>query len=155
MSAYKHEVFDILNRISNKDNTFFDQLSDADLKDIHPLVIMRWLSGIASKQQVFLLNEVVNPYVFSLSQHKRLLIKLLTIACSGKTYRYSWSKPLSKAGSSKPISLRVIGEYFKYSRKHAEQAIDLLAPDDIIAMAHELGVQADELTKLRKELKPV
>lgn len=153
MADYKFDIFKVLDHISTRNQAFFDKLSDDDLKDIHPLVLMRWLTGTSDKRQVFFINTLANPYIFSLTKHKRLLLKLLMTSCSGKSQRYAWNKQLSKAGASKPISTRVVCEYFGYSKRDADDALKLLQKQDILSMAEDLGYQHEDMLKLRREHK--
>jgi hypothetical protein len=114
---------------------------------------MRWLSGTDNKKQVFFLNALANPLIFSLYKHKRLLLKLLGICTTGSSQRYAWHKQLSKAGTAKPISTKVVCQYFGYSKRDAEDALKHLEKQDILSMAEDLGLQHEEILKLRREYK--
>lgn len=150
MAEHKLDIFAVLAALDKKDVDFYSNLSAEEQKSIQPFVLMRWLSGTYNKQQVFLLNEVVNPYMFSLNNHKDLMWKLMTICTSGKPQRYFWNKPEIK-GSSTPTAVKVIQQYFGYNSKDADQALKMLQPDDIILMAEEMGWQDEEVNKIRKE----
>ena len=78
MATHKLDIFRILNNI-NKKIDFYDTLTTEEQKSIQPLVLMKWLSGTSSMRQIAFLNEIVNPYIFTLSNHKKLLIWMLTI----------------------------------------------------------------------------
>jgi hypothetical protein len=76
------------------------------------------------------------------------------MACTtGKPQRCTWLKQPSTAGTAKPITNRVVREYFGYSKRDATSSLSLLEEGDIMLMAEELGYQPDDITKLRKELK--
>ena len=151
MADGKLELADILNALDKKNVDFYKNLTTEQQKQIQPFVLMRFLTGTYNKGQIILVNELVNPYSFSLYTHKDLLWKLLTICTTGKSQRYAWNKTLSNK-SAKPVITQVVQEYFQYNRKDAEQVVSLLSPDDIIQMAEELGWQDDETNKIRKEL---
>ncbi len=151
MAEHKLEIFRVLGELDKKNIKFFDSLSEEEKKAFQPLVVSRWLSGTSSKQQLFLLNEIVNQYVFALCNHKALLYKLMIICTTGRLQRYAWNKQLSK-GSSHPFTIKAIQQYFGYSSKDAEKVINLLSNDDISLMAEESGWQDEDLNKLRKEL---
>jgi len=153
MSEHKLEIFDVLNHLSKKNTQFFDNLSDVELKSIQPYVLTRWLSGSNNPFQLLLLNEIANPYVFSLQHHKNLTIKLLLSCTSGKTQRYQWIGLAKKSSQSMPLSCNVIKQYFGYSMKEAKQALPLLSSEDIMQFATDLGMQKDEVAKLKVELK--
>ena len=113
---------------------------------------MRWLSGVNSKYQVYAINEIANPLIFELGKHKRLLLKVLA-ACSSKTAgRCNWLKSQT-AKSQKPVSERVIMAYFNYPRRKAKECVELVPYTDLISMAEDLGFQADDMQKLRREHK--
>lgn len=149
----KLDIFDVLNNISTKNTQYFSDLTPELQKQYVPFVITRWLSGTTDKRQVYLINEVVNNYTFSLQQHKQLLHYLMTICTSGNQKRYAWNKLPSKATTSKPLTTQVVADYFKYSIKDAKQVLHLLSKEQIIACAEQLGRQNDEITKIKKELK--
>lgn len=153
MAEYKYDLFKILGNLSTRNFKYFDDLTDDQLKDIPPLVIMRWLSGTTDKRQVFFLNTLANPMVFSLHKHKRLLLKLFMICMPGKSQKFTWHKQLSKAGMAKPMSTKVVCQYCGYSKREAEDALKLLQKQDIISMAEDLGYPPEDMTKLRREHK--
>lgn len=150
---YKIDIFKILERLSVKDVKYFENLGEEELKSIQPLVLMRWLSGTQEARQVYFLNELVNPMVFSLGKHKQLLLKLLTICTSGKTRRYTWSKARGRATSNTPKALAVIKEYYGYNTLHAIDALKLLSNQQILEIAEFLGTQPAEIKEINKELK--
>jgi hypothetical protein len=149
----KIDIFKLLERLSVKDYKYFEALSEEELKSIAPLVLMRWLSGTSEARQVYFLNELANPMVFSLSKHKQLLLKLLTICASGKTRKYTWSKAKGKKTSNTPKALEVVKQYYGYSTNHAIDAMKLLSNEQILEAAEYLGTQPTELKEISKELK--
>lgn len=122
-------------------------------KALHPLVLMRWMSGTTDARQIFFLNEAVNPYVFPLAKHPELLIDLMTICAPGQFKKYKWHKSLNKRASSTPIAVSIVRTYFEYSQREAQEALPLLSNDDVLDYAEQLGYQKEEITKLKKELK--
>lgn len=116
-----------------------------------PLLLQRWMTGTPDARQVFLINEVVNPFVFSLFRHKQLLWQLLTVASSGKSQKYTWLSQKSEAGKNKPTATNIVREYYKFSSKHARDAVKLLSYEQAVELAQELGYQPDVIAKLKKE----
>jgi hypothetical protein len=153
MSEKALDIFKVLENASRKNIQFYGALDDHQQKALFPFVVQRWLSGTTSAQQVYLLNEVSNPYLFSLQKHKELIWFLMTICTSGKVQRHFWNKSPGKKTSSKPLSASAVAEYFQYSKKDANEALPLLSRDLVIGYAEELGWQHEELTKLKKEWK--
>lgn len=150
---YKLNIFDVLGKLSKKNSAFYDNLSEDEAKALQPLVVMRWLSGTDDARQVYFLNELVNPFVFPLTKHKKLLVQLMSICTGGRFTKYEWLKTKSKKGSSTPASLAVVKEYFGYNSRHANDALPLLSDDDILEYAEHLGRQPDVIRTIKKELK--
>lgn len=148
--SYNNNIFDILKRLGNKNVEYFETLSEEQLKELQPLVLMRWMSGTLSGGQIVLLNNIVNPFVFSLPKHKMLLLYLLMIS-SFKGGRLQWKKP-PKRQSKFPITVSALKQYYKYSAKQAEEVIQLHTNEQIMDIAGLCGFQKEELTELKKEL---
>jgi len=150
---YKLDLFTYLNNLSRKNSKFYNSLSDDEKKEISPLIIMRWLSGTSDARQVFFLNELVNPFVFTLGKHKELLNQLMSLCTSGKQYKYNFIKAKSKKTTSTPKSVEVIKEYFHYSTLEAMEALLLISNEDVLSFAEQLGKQPPEIATIKKELK--
>ena len=151
----KLDIFRTLNHIDRKDQNFYGDLSEEEKKGFLPVIVARWMSGTSDAKQVYILNEIVNPYVFSLHTHKELLYQLMTVCTSGRTKRYFWNKTASNKQTNLPETIEVIKEYFGYSTSHARDALKLLSKADILDCAEQLGRQKDEIAKITKELKKI
>lgn len=149
----KLDLFALLNRINKKQAGIVPTLSEDEVKEVQPLLIERWLSGTDDARQVYFLNEVVNPYVFSLNKHKDLLIDLCTICTDGGSQRYSWIKAPGKLKSSSSMAVDVLREYMEYSEARVREVFSMVPNEDIISYAEQLGRSAEDMTKLKKELK--
>lgn len=153
MTSKRVDIFKLLTALSKKNQKFYEELTEEEKRTVAPLVVMRWLSGTQSARQVYFLNELVNPFVFSLYKHPELLMKLMTICTSGKFVKYKWNKPLSKKTTSSPITTKCIREYFGYNTIDALGVLPLLTNDDVLQYAEQLGYQPDEIKKIKAELK--
>jgi hypothetical protein len=152
MAERRLDLFKLLGEISKKNITYYETLSEQEVKEFIPFVVQRWLSGTTNKQQIYLLNEIVNQCIFNLgNQHKKLLFDLLTIACSGRSQKYYWNKLPTKTVNSKPVSLDVICQYYNYSKKQGTEALALMSYDDVVYCAEELGKQEEDINKISKE----
>ena len=152
-TKHKLDIFEVLKQINVKNTDFFTSLTDEEQKSIQPLVLMRWMSGNKSAQQIMMLNEFANQYVFSLSNDKKLLMDLLTICSPGHSTRANWIKRKKQSTSKTPLSLEVVKEIFHYSTKEALLSLHLIDNDTILMYAGELGRQSDEIKKLKVELR--
>lgn len=147
------DLFALLNNISKKDVEAFDRLTEQELREFQPYVIMRWLTGTESARQVFYLNTLANPFVWTLPKHKKLLYYLLTTCTSGKPQRYQWIKAQAKSSPRRPTSVNVVKQYCGYSSAHAVDALNVLTVNDIIEYATDLGYQKEDIAKIKKEWK--
>ena len=150
---YKLDIFQVINQIDRKNSFFCSNLTEEEQKAFVPFVTMRWLTGTQNAYQVIVLNELVNPFAFSLATHKDLLYKLMTVCTSGKTQRYKWHKTTSKKTTNKPHTVSVVKDFYGYNTMDALEAIKLLDDDTILTMAEQLGWQKAEVSKLTAELK--
>jgi hypothetical protein len=153
MSEHKLDIFRVLKQADLKNAEFYEKLTEEEQKAFQPFLATRWLSGTYSARQVFFLNEIVNQLTFSLAPHKNLLWKLLTICTSGKPQRYVWNKLPSKVAVSRPVSTKMVADYYGYSKRDAQDALECLSGNDVLDIAESLGVQAEDLSKVRKEYK--
>lgn len=152
-SKHKLDIFHVLSKISTKDTTLYENLSEEEQKALHPLVVMRWMSGTKDIRQIVFLNELVNTVVFPLANHKKLLVDLLSISSSGRSQRYHWNKANSSKKHAYPVSVSVVAEYFRYSTKEASEALPNLTSDDVLDLAQSLGRQTDDIKAIKKESK--
>lgn len=151
-TAYKLDIFDLLGKInSSKSGDIYGHLSDEEKKGFAPLVVMRWLSGTSDERQIILLNEFVNPFVFTLGKHPHLLMQLMQVASSKTSKRYQWLGIKSKKKNVE--ALKVVQEYYGMSAREVRLMNPFPPEEEILAMADELGYQKDELAKLKKEFK--
>lgn len=146
------DIFELLSHISNKNAGYYDAMPENEQKEFQPFVVMRWLTGTRDARQVYFLNEIVNRFAFDLGNHKALLYKLLCVATSGQPQRYKWMKPASRKGAGTLIT-QVVKQYYGYNTQQATDVIGLLSDEDIIGYAEELGLQKEEVTKLKQELR--
>jgi len=149
----KLDIFRVLDNTSKKNVDFYADLTEEEQKGYVPLVTMRWLTGTKDARQIYFINELVNPFVFAFTKHKELLYQLMTCCTTGKVQRYYWNKAQSKKSTSTPAIISVIKEFFNYSTIHAIESLPLLANEDILEYAEQLGRQKEDIAKIKKELK--
>jgi len=155
---YKLDLWKLFTNINLKNIGYYDSLPDDQIKEFQPLVIMRWLTGSNDSRsnparQLYFLNEFVNPYVFNLSKHKKLLYNLMTISTVRFDCRYKFIKAQPERNKQFPNTTAVIKKIFKYNTKDAHNAIKTLKTTDIIKLAIDLGCQDNEIKEIKLELK--
>ena len=153
MAQYKTDIFEVLGNLNKKNHQYYTGLTEEEQKSIAPVVLMRWLSGTSNPVQVLLLNELVNPYVFSLQKHKQLLFDLMCTCTPGKFYKYTWLKANTGRQKNKPQAVEILCRQYDYSTVHATEVLPLFSDEEIISLAEGLGYQKEEITKLKAELK--
>lgn len=153
MTERKLDIFRVLKQADLKNVDFYEKLTDEERKGFFPPVVLRWMSGTYSARQIVFLNELANPMVFSLYKHPQLIWQLLTLCTSGKPQRYIWNKLPAKLNVSRPVSTKVVAQYYGYSLRDAAEALLCLTGNDVLDIADMLGLQAEEQAKIRKEYK--
>ena len=145
------DIFALMSQLDVKDYDAWDNLTDEQRKELSPYMLLRWLSGTKDERQLVFLNELVNPLVFSLGDHKELLLKLLTVCTDGQRKRYTWRNFKSgKKLSSK--ALQLLKEHYSYGDREAKDALPLLTPGDLLELAELQGWQKEDITALKKEV---
>lgn len=144
------DIFQVLGKIDVQDAHYYTKLDSQQQKAFQPYVVQRWLSGTKSPGQIVFLNELVNPYVFSLYGHKQLLYQLMTICTDGSRKKYNWVKPQKSAKN--PLTIDVVCTFFNYGLREAKDVIPSLSKQQIIDYAEQLGYEKEQITKLKKEL---
>lgn len=144
-------IFDVLKKIDQRQEDFYDSMVETDQKQLHPLVMTRWMSGTSDPAVIQMLNLTCNKYNFILASHKPLLMRMLLLGASGKSRRYQWM-PKTKE-TSQTRSLKVLRQYYKCSQREAEGYVKMHTMDELVQMAEFVGWQDDEVKALQKEAK--
>jgi hypothetical protein len=152
MKERKLDIFNVISHIRKHDVEFYQRLTDEQKKEFQPFVAMRWLAGSNHPGEVYFLNEMVNPYIFTLgNDHKHLLMSLMSVSMFDKSSQAKYLK--QKTTPSGTAVTDVIKKYHDYSTREARQAVDIFSKDDILSMALHLGYDKAELAKLKRSLK--
>lgn len=149
---YKVNLFELLDSLDMKNTKYFKNLSEEQAKEIIPLITMRWLTGSNDARQIYMLNELVNPFVFPLTKHKKLLINLMAISGSKIKHRHKFIK-VKKPQTTAPQVIKILKQYFSYSSKAAIEVLPIISDNDILSFAEQLGKQPPEITVIKRELK--
>ena len=152
MTNYKVDIFKILNGISQNDLSLIDTLSEEELKELSPFLLQLWLKGADNNVngRILLMNELLNPYTFSLSQHKKLLYKLMCV-CNGFKIptRFHISKRKKKTVQK---HIKIIMEYYQCSEREAIDYGDIFEKTDIIVIAENMGYDSNEIKDITSNI---
>lgn len=148
MAENAFDLFQGLASLSAGNKEYYNDLSEAGKKGVAPFVMARWMTGTSDQAQLIRLNTVVNPYLFSGTADKSALMKLLAVAATGSTKRYQWLK--APGAKSKKMSLEIIKAYYECSTREA--VTYKVSNEDLLEMAEELGLEKEDISKLKKEL---
>ena len=150
---HKYDIFEVLTKISTKDRDYFNNLSDEEFKNIQPLVLMKWMLGTSDPAQLYLLNKFVNPHIFEMNKHPRMIINGMLACAPGRFMKYRWFKGAGKGTSSAKMCTKLIQEVYHYNEIKASDALSLLSDEDVLELAEEHGYQPDDIKLIKKELK--
>ncbi len=142
-------IFDVLKQISNHMDDYYERMPETDQKQLHPLVLTRWLSGVTDPVAILLLNSTVNKYNFSLAKHKPLLMQMLLIASNGLDRRFKWM-PRGSSANANGKRVQVLREYYKCSTREAEMYMKHHTVEEMCEMADYLGWQKEDTKQLSK-----
>lgn len=141
---------DIFEQISKVDARDTEAIEDEDFKKaFSPFMMLRWYSGTKDPLQIQLLNELVNPMIFSLHREKELLYYLFCCCSSGKNKRYSWIKRPKKDNVN---VLRMICEYYNLSGNEARTVLKTLSKEDLLEILECMGYDDTLCKKIKKAI---
>lgn len=141
-------IFDVLKHIDLHKEDYYDNLTETDQKQLHPLVMTRWLSGTSDPAVIQMLNGTVNRYNFSLAPHKPLLMRMLLLVSSGRSRRYQWMGRSKETSTSKFI--KVLRQFYQCSEREAAGYVQMHTVAEMAEIARHLGWQEDEIKPLLK-----
>lgn len=148
----KLDIFTVLGNITKGNVDYIDSLSDEEVKAFQAYVVQLWLKGANNyhAERMVLMNEVSNPYVFSLGRHPKLIYKLFCVAHGfNDGARFTFNR---KRGKTANRSLSVVMNAYDYTQQKAQEALSILTNDDLLALAKDLGYDQKEMRELEKEI---
>lgn len=150
MADRAFDIFKVINEINSRNIEFFDQLQDYEVRQIAPLILMKWMSGVRDGQQIVNINETANRYVFALYKHPKLIYKVLMACATRKDKGVSWIK--RPKAEKNPTTLAIVRQYYDCSTKHAKDYLTAISHEEILEMADLVGIDKETHKKLAKEL---
>ena len=154
MTDRKVNIIDFLNRIDAGDLDYYTTLTDEEKKSISLVVVGRWLSCTKNLKQIVSYNALVNPFMYKFAgKHNELLYNLMVTASSGTKKNYRWVGR-KKRENTKPVSCKVISQYYGISTSAASGYVgQTFKLADILKCADDLGYDDAEQKKIKDEFK--
>jgi hypothetical protein len=125
------ELFSFFDAMNSGKFSYVDDMSDAEVKQLSPFVLLMWVAGATSNNDIHTIvtNSFVNPYVFSLSKHPRLLLKLFISANSDiDNARYKFVK---SGASERSTAIKNAAHYYGLTYQQAKDIMPLLSDEDL------------------------
>lgn len=144
---YNNNIFKVLTEIDKKNYNFFNSYNEEQYKELQPYTLLRWLSSVQGNDNlceyyIMKTNNLVNNYVFTLSEHKNLLLNLLCSCGSNHWVKHNWI-PMSKSNKlTKDETL--IKNFYKYSDDEWELKKETISKKDVDEILQFLG-KADKM----------
>ena len=116
---YAYDIFSILKKLDMQDYTYFQNLTDEELKSIPPYVIMRWLANapkddkIKQAARLIVVNRDINVNHWKNSCDKKLQL-LTMVDNSGYTYHAYNSR-------KKNTSNKKADKKYEFLKKHSDK----------------------------------
>jgi len=125
-------LFRLMDAINDERFDFVDDMTDEEVKEVAPFVLLGWMHGANDNESIhtIMTDTYCNPYIFSLSKHPRLLLKLFVYANGDiDNTRYKFKKP--KQGTAHSKTMKYIAQYYGCSLKDAADYANILEEGDI------------------------
>lgn len=125
-------LFKLFDAINDEDFSFVDKMTDEEVKEIAPFVLLGWMHGAEENTAIhsIMTDLYCNQYVFSLAKHPRLLLKSFVYANGDiDNTRYKFKKPNQSKTQSKEV--KYVASYYGCSLKDAEDYVSILSEQDI------------------------
>lgn len=125
------DIFAFLGAMNDGNYDYVDDMSDVEIKSLSPYVLTMWVNGVTrnAPEHILMTENLVNNKVFSLSNHPRLLYKLLIAAnIDQDNPRYKFKKC---GGKKSEKILTYICQHYGCGMGEARQYVNLLDEESV------------------------
>lgn len=142
VKSYNNNIFKVISEIDKKNYDFFKLYTDEQYKELQPYTLLRWISSVQgsdekiSESYILKANNLVNNYMFNLSEHKELLLNLLCCCGSNKWVKHAWI-PINNKKVDKNDSL--LKDFYKLSDDEWTIKKEKITKDEIEEVLQFLG----------------
>jgi len=148
----KLDLKQVLQKADCNDYGFYSKLEADEKKEISPWVLMRFMSscsGVYPEHYLLCVNDIVNCDFNTLSKHKELQWKLLSVCGVGNKQYHPWIAP-GKGQKKNKIELFVLELYPHFKNDDIELFLLKHTVDDLILLAKQHGYSDDEIENFTK-----
>lgn len=157
---YKLDLFgQTLPALYTGDHGFYDRRTEDERKEIHPLVLMRWMSSVKNSELggdfICLVNNLVNVDFWDLTKHPELQWKLMCVVGSelgGRSQRSEWIAGPKKAATGKVDNV-LLSLYPSLNNQELALARGKLTKDSLKQLLRDMGLPDDEIKPILDEFK--
>ncbi len=139
---YKNDIFKVITELDKRNYNFFRNYDNDQYKELQPYTLLRWLSATQSyndldaEYYILSTNNLVNTYIFNLSEHKELLLNLLCASGSGKWVKHAWI-PMKTNKVDKQD--KVLKDFYNLSDEEWDIKKEIISSEDIEEILRYLG----------------
>jgi hypothetical protein len=144
---YKNDIFKVITELDKKNYDFFKTYTDEQYKELQPYTLLRWLSSVQGndllcEEYILKTNNLVNNYVFTLTEHKNLLLNLLCSCGSSKWVKHNWIALPKNDKLSKED--KIVKDFYKYDDDEWELKKETISKEEVNELLQFLG-KADKM----------
>jgi len=123
------DLFGFFDKVADGDYGYVNNMSDDEVKNLPPFVLLMWEGQNDNIIRNIITDQYCNDYVFSLSKHPRLLLKLFVAAGEGLGHtKYQFVKSVTNQEST---IYKLIAKHFNCGYSEAKDIHKLLSKEDI------------------------
>ena len=142
---------DVMLAIDRKNRTWYDNLSDEQVKAFSAWMMMRYASSVQggnAASYVFMVNECVNKNFMDLSKHPELQWLLFTLCGSGKKEYHPYIKPPGGKKKKNKVTEWLSSQYPHMKSDEIQMLCEVNDLADIKAQAVSAGLTDKEIKEI-------
>lgn len=147
--SYKLDIFKVLDNIRAGNMDYYDTLSPIEKKGFYPVLVYHWLIGSASTEELKLLDAIVNPILFSMSKHPKVIYQLMVSCMVSNTKKKHRYMKKGKKQNTDTVAIDIIKKYYECSSDRANEYYQLINIDDIKELGYDLGFSDKDIKKVK------
>ena len=144
---------DVMLAIDRKNRSWYDNLSDEQVKAFSAWMMMRYASSVQggnAASYLFMVNECVNKNFMDLSKHPELQWLLFTLCGSGKKEFHPYIKPPTSRKKKNKVAEWLSEQYPLMKADEITMLMEINDTEDFKLLAREAGMTDKEIKELFK-----